>query len=384
MSSLSFREGVRNRNRDAFIRQLHEEAPLYKDESGFWVVSRFADVREVLLDHARFSSAAMGGGTFSLPLLTDDPPRHSSLRGLVSKAFTPGRIEAMRPEIEALAKDLVARIEPDREVDIVAELTTPLPVTVIARMLGIPESDRERFKRWSDAITGLMGGPLGPERAQNMIELRDYFLGALEARRRAPGNDLVSALARAEEAGVQLSADEVVGFSILLLVAGNETTTNLLGSLLHRLADEPERWAELRREPALLSPAIEEALRMHSPAQIIMRRARQSTELSGQAIAEGEMLMVYLGAANRDPARWNAPESFDLRRELEPHIAFGFGVHTCIGAPLARLEAKTAMSALLERFDRVEPGQERPRRLPSGVLFGFRSLPLVFHRLAGN
>ncbi len=378
MSSLRFQEGVRNRNRDAFIPRLHQEAPLYKDEAGFWVVSRYADAREVLLDHARFSSRAMGADEFRLPLLTDDPPRHASLRGLVSKAFTPGRIEAMRPEIEALAAELVARIEPGSEVDIVAALTSPLPVTVIARMLGIPEADRERFKRWSDAITGLMGGPLSPERAHSMRELREFFLGELARRKQAPGSDLMSALARADDAGVQLSDDEIVGFAILLLVAGNETTTNLLGSLLHRLANEPESFAQLKQQPALLAPAIEEALRLHSPAQMIMRRARQDTEVSGRAIAEGDMLIVYLAAANRDPARWQQPELYDPARQRDPHIAFGFGVHTCIGAPLARLEARAAMSAVLARFEGVGLGQERARRLPSGVLAGFRSLPLVF------
>jgi cytochrome P450 len=378
MQAPLFREGVRNRNREAFIAQLHDAAPLYRDADGFWVVSRFEDARAVLLDHARFSSRAMGDGGLRLPLLSDDPPRHASLRGLLSKAFTPARIAQMRPEITVLANDLVAAIEPGREVDIVAALTMPLPVTVIARMMGIPESDGERFKRWSSAITGLMGGPLSPERAQALVELRDYFLGVLTDRRAAPGNDLVSALVRAEEAGVQLSDEEIVGFSVLLLVAGNETTTNLLGSLLHRLAIDPSLYRALRENPELLTRAIEEALRLDSPAQIIMRRATEDTTLAGQNIAESDMVLVYLGAANRDPARWDAPALFDTAVARERHMAFGFGVHTCIGAPLARLEAEVAMSALLARFQQVDRGQERVRRLPSGVLFGLRSLPLVF------
>jgi cytochrome P450 len=379
MAAPVFREGVRNRNREAFIVELHREAPLYRDEDGFWVVSRYEDAREVLLDHARFSSRAMGGGgEFRLPLISDDPPRHSSLRGLLAKAFSPARIAQMRPEITALAGELVARIEPGQEVDIVAALTIPLPVTVIARMLGVPEADGDRFKHWSDAITGLMGGgPVSPERAQALIELRTYFLRVLAQRRAAPGDDLVSALARAEESGVQLSDDEIVGFAILLLIAGNETTTNLLGSLLHRLAGTPERWYALRSDPALVTFAIEEALRLDSPAQIIMRRASVDTELAGQAIAQGDMLMVYLGAVNRDPTRWHAPELFEWI-ERERHIAFGFGVHTCIGAPLARLEAEVALAALLARFAHVSPGSGRVRRYPSGVLFGFRSVPLIF------
>jgi cytochrome P450 len=254
----------------------------------------------------------------------------------------------------------------------------PLPVTVIARMMGIPESDRDRFKRWSNAITGLMGGPLSPERATALVELREFFLRVLADRRAAPGGDLVSALARAEESGVQLSDDEIVGFSVLLLIAGNETTTNLLGSLLHRLANEPEHWAALRDDPALVTRAIEEALRLDSPAQLVMRRVREDTTLAGLALAKGDTVFVYLGAANRDPARFHQPELFDPVSEHERHMAFGFGVHTCIGAPLARLEAEVAMNALLTRFEQVKLGQERARRLPSGVLFGFRSLSLVF------
>jgi len=381
MQAPVFREGVRNRNREAFIAQLQREAPLYRDEAGFWVVSRLQDAREVLRDHGRFSSDAMGSGRadargFGLPLLTDDPPRHTSLRGLVSKAFSAGRIAQMRPAITALAQALVAGIEPGREVDIVRELAVPLQVTVIARMMGIPEADRERFKRWSDAVTGLMLG-LTPERAQAVAELREYFLGVWAQRRAAPADDLISALTGAHEEGVWLSDEEIVGFSILLLVAGNETTTNLLGSLLHRMAAEPAHWHALRANPGWVPRAIEQGLRLDAPAQFVMRRACEDTTLSGHAIAKGEMVLVYLGAVNRDPGRWAQPELFGLAQVQPRHIAFGFGVHTCIGAPLARLEAEVALRALLRRFEHIELGQGRVRRLPSGVLFGYRELPVV-------
>jgi cytochrome P450 len=317
----------------------------------------------------------MGPG---FPLLSDDPPRHSTLRGLVSKAFSPARMEAMKPEIEAIARSLASRIEVGQEVDIVSALTTPLPVTVIARMLGIAEADNARFKRWSDAITGLMDNPMAGERMQTLGELRSYFLEALAARRRTPGEDLISALANADEAGVSLSDEEVVGFSTLLLIAGNETTTNLLGNLLNRLATDPGAFVRLKADPGLVSAAIEEALRVDSPAQFIMRSAREDTDVGNQAVAKGEMLIVYLAAANRDPAKWTDPVSFDLARERDRHIAFGHGVHNCIGAPLARLEAHAAITALLERFGGVSYGAVRGRRLPSGLLYGFRSLPLVF------
>ena len=372
----SFREGVRNSKKDEFMARLHQEAPIYKDEIGFWVVSRAEDVRQVLLDHKRFSSRNMGGAGF--PLLSDDPPRHSTLRSLVSRAFSPGRIEAMRPDIEGIAATLVARIEAEREVDIVAALTTPLPVTVIAAMLGVPDTDHANFKRWSNAIVGLMDDPLGGERLAALQELRSYFLAVLAERRKAPGSDLISALARAEDAGVALSDDEVVGFATLLLVAGNETTTNLLGNLLQRLALAGADWTRLRSDPKLREAAIEEALRVDSPAQFVFRALREDAEVAGTSLRKGENVVVYLAAANRDPGFWQHPALFELARERERHLAFGHGVHTCIGAPLARLEAHAAMDALLARFSGVRPGAERARRLPSGLLYGFRSLPLVF------
>lgn len=374
MGGIDFRRDSVTGDKDAFLARLHAEAPLYRDDGGFWVASRFEDVRAILLDHANFSSSAMGG---MFPLLSDDPPRHSTLRGLVSKAFTPARIEAMRPEVEALARDLAAEIPKGEEIDIVAAFTTPLPVTVIARMLGIPESDHRKFKRWSDAITGLMDDPMGGDRIKTMMELGAYFSEILKERRKAPGADLISALARADDAGVSLSDREVVSFICLLLIAGNETTTNLLGSLLNRLAPQAEEWERLRANPALVEGAIEEALRMESPAQFVMRSARADVEIGAAKIKKDEFVIVYLAAANRDPAKWSDPALFDIARERERHLAFGHGVHHCIGAPLARLEAQAAMEGLLARFESIAPGSRPGQRLPSGLLYGFRTLPLI-------
>ena len=377
---LSLREGIRALGKDGFIAQLHQEAPLYKDAAGFWVASRFEDVRAILLDHASFSSKAMAGGAMGIgfPLLTDDPPRHSVLRGLLAKAFTPAAMDQMRPAIDRLAADLAAAIPAGEEVEIVEAMTAPLPVAVIAGMMGVPADKARDFKRWSNSILGIQENPFDPARFAAIAELRSYFSALAAERRAAPGDDLVSALTRVVETSETLSDEQVVGFCILLMIAGNETTTNLLGNLLSRLARAPEGWAALRADPGLIEGAIEESLRIDSPAQMVTRVATADVAVGQVTIKAGEMVMVYLASANRDPAKWNDPANFDLARERERHIAFGHGVHTCIGAPLARMEARAAMQALVARFGSIARGEGKAQRVGGGLLFGFRSLPVVF------
>jgi cytochrome P450 len=381
---IDLREGLTSLGRDVFIEKLHREAPLERDVNGFWIASRFEDARAILLDHKRFSSSAMGGGgggagpAIPFPLLTDDPPRHTALRSLLAKAFTPAAMEAMRPDVERLAEGLADAIPKGEEVDIVERMTTPLPVAVISRMMGVPNERAMDFKRWSNAILGIQDGPIAAERIRLLMELRAYFAELAAERRAAPGEDLVSALTKASEASETLSDDQVVGFCILLMVAGNETTTNLLGNLLNRLARAPADWDALRADPGLIEPAIEESLRVDSPAQMVIRRATEDAEVGGRTIKAGDRVMVYLASANRDPCRWEAAAIFDVERERDRHVAFGHGVHTCIGAPLARMEAKAAIAALVARFASIAPGSERGHRLPGGLLYGFRSLPVVF------
>jgi cytochrome P450 len=382
---INLREGLMASGKDDFIAQLHEERPLVRDVNGFWVASRFEDVRAILLDYGRFSSSAMAGGGgqatamgIGFPLLTDDPPRHSVLRGLLAKAFTPAAMAAMRPAIEQLASDLAGAIPEGREIDIVEAMTTPLPVAVIAGMMGVPNERAMDFKRWSNAIMGIQDNPFEGERIRMLMELRAYFSQLSAERRARPGDDLVSALTRVGDATETLTDDQVVGFCILLMIAGNETTTNLLGNLLNRLAEAPDDWAAMRGDPGLIEAAIEESLRVDSPAQMIIRRATEDVVLGGETIKAGDRVLVYLASANRDPSRWADPANFELARERDRHVAFGHGVHTCIGAPLARMEAKAAMTALVGRFGCIARGAGRGQRLPGGLLFGFRSLPVVF------
>jgi cytochrome P450 len=381
---VSLREGIMKSGKDDFIAQLHGELPLYKDTAGFWVASRFEDVRAILLDYERFSSSAMGGGgggimvSGGIPLLTDDPPRHSVLRGLLAKAFTPAAMEGMQPAIDRMADDLAAAIPAGKEIDIVEMMTAPLPVAVIAGMMGVPRERAVDFKRWSNAIMGIQDNPFEGERIQRLMQLRAYFSGLAAERRASPGDDLISALTKVHETTETLTDDQVVGFCILLMIAGNETTTNLLGNLLNRLATDAHGWSAMRADPSLIETAIEESLRVDSPAQMVMRRSKEAVEIGSQTIPAGDTVMVYLAAANRDPAKWAAAANFELARERERHVAFGHGVHTCIGAPLARMEARAAMNALVARFASLAPGSGPGKRLPTGLLFGFRSLPMIF------
>jgi cytochrome P450 len=376
------RDGIVKLGKDAFLARLHEEAPLARDAGGTWIASRFEDVRAILLDHANFSSSAMGGGAMGgagFPLLTDDPPRHSVLRSLLAKAFTPAAMEAMRPDIERLARELTAALPAGEEIDIVEQLTTPLPVAVIAGMMGVPPDRAADFKRWSNAVVGIQEGAFDASRIPSLMQLRGYFAELAVERRANPGEDLVSALTKVRDTTETLSDDQVVAFCILLMIAGNETTTNLLGNLLNRLADKPQAWAQLRADPSLIEGAIEESLRIDSPAQMVVRRATADVTVSGQPIRKGDLLMVYIAAANRDPSKWSEAAAFAVDRERERHVAFGHGVHTCIGAPLARMEARAVMDALVARFDHIERGAETGSRISGGILFGFRALPLILH-----
>ncbi len=364
--------------RDPYPRyaQWRERHPIWRDgDSGRWVLSRHEDVLDVLKDHRRFSSAAMGAAV-PLPTLTDDPPRHTQLRSIVNKAFTTAMLKSIEPDIAGIANDLVEALPVGRDIDVVDRLTTPLPVTVISRMMGIPEARKADFKRWSDALTGTLAGASPAARQAELMEMAQFFRDLIPQRKAHPSSDLFSAVANAEVDGVGLSEQEIIGFNILLLIAGNETTTNLLGNLLNVLADRPDLWERLRREPELIDAAIEEALRFDSPVQFLMREAKEDVELHGQRIAAGESVIVVMGSANRDTAVFDTPDEFLLDRVRGRHLSFGYGIHFCIGAPLARIEARFAMRALLERAPHIERGNGHEQRVGSHLLRGFEALSL--------
>lgn len=360
-------------------RWLRENDPVYFDPAtGDWHLTRYEDVYDALRNHAVFSSSAMGGaGGVGFPLISDDPPRHTRLRSLVNRAFTSSVIKRLEPFIEATCNDLIERF-PKGPLDVVHGLTVPFPVIVISRMMGIPEKDRERFKLWSDALTGLLDGATRAGQAEVIMEMFPYFAREIEKRRSEPMDDLIAAVANAKgEEDEQLSDQEIIGFCLLLLVAGNETTTNLVGNMINVLLDQPALWERLRSDRSLTETAVEETLRYDSPVQFIYRRLMCDVALHGKALKSGQRVIVGFASANRDPENFDRPDEFSLDRELKRHLAFGHGIHFCLGAPLARVEGRIALDALLDRFSAATRAGQGVR-LPSHLLRGFSKLPVTF------
>jgi len=365
---------------DPYPRFAHWQAelPIWRaEDTGNWILTRHQDVRSVLKNSAEYSSRAMGEQGTPLPLLTDDAPKHTQLRKLVDRAFTVRMLKLMEQWVADLAAQMVAALPERCAVDIVQKLTIPLPVAVISRMMGIPVDRAEDFKRWSDALTGTLAGGSAADIQSDIAEMAGYFQSLIPERRENPGDDLVSAVVNAEIDGQRLTDQEIVGFNILLLIAGNETTTNLLGNLLNVVVEQPEIWTRLVAHPELIDAAVEETLRFDAPVQFLMRKATRPMSYYGQDVAVGDNVTVVMAAANRDPSAYENPDEFSLDRVKNHHHTFGFGVHFCIGAPLARMEARLVMRELLGRFSSIRrpdqpPGQDE--RVGSALLRGFHHL----------
>jgi cytochrome P450 len=330
------------------------------------MVTRFADVTAVLRDHAHFSSVRPrdpseppNEGPFAgaRTMLFSDPPMHTRLRRLVSRDFTPRRIREMEPRIREIAKQLIDAASRKGELEVMSGIANALPVMVIAEMLGVPPDHYEQFKHWSDTVVSgdntLPGTPLPDEFHAATKALRDYFAEEIERRRKQPGTDLVSALVAAHDDTEAMTADELLAFVLLLLLAGNETTTNLIGNGMLALGRSPAQMDLLRQHPELMPRAIEEILRYDGPVQSTIRFTMGNVNLGGTELPANLGCFIIVAAANRDPAQFSDPDRFDITREPRDHVALGEGIHFCIGAPLARMEGAIAIGAMLERFPRL-------------------------------
>jgi cytochrome P450 len=368
---------------------LRREHPAYRFEAGderWWAISRHADVTAALRDHATFSSAQGIGSErdSSCMMITTDPPDHTVLRSLVNKAFTPRRIAGLEPRIRQISEGLIDTAIARGDFDLVRDFAVPLPVTVIAELLGVEPERREDFKRWSDAFVGTGYDGMDREAAQVhydrlMAEFSAYFGAMVEARRGERRDDLISALVAAQEDRSVLSTEDILMCCLLLLVAGNETTTNLIANATLALTRHPEQLVPIERDPTLIPAMIEEALRYDSPVQGLFRTTTRVVTVAGTTIPADEKVLVLYASANRDETVYADADRFDIARPPVNHIAFGYGIHFCLGAPLARLEGRVAFETLLGRMRDLRPDPARPPvRTNNTIIRGLDRFPLLF------
>ena len=383
-------------------RQLREADPVFWDEEqgGCWVLTGYADVMAGLRDQ-RFSAQSMNIGTDWIPaelkerleppitaltrqILFLDPPDHTRLRGLVAKAFTPRMVEKLRPRIQQLVDELLAPAQEKGQIEVISEFAYPLPAIVIAEMLGVPPEDRERFTEWTHDFGTLLDGGTGGDFEQmvqallGVNDFMEYFRELIRQQRQTPRDNLLQAMQEAEEQGGVLSEEELLGNCVLLLAAGHGTTTHLIGNGLLALLRSPEQMEMLRAEPALLPTAVAELLRYDSPVQLTSRVATANLRIRDKEIAAGQEVLFCLGAANHDPAQFAQPDMLDLRRQENRHLAFGHGIHFCLGAPLARVEAEIAFGTFLRRFASPRLATDTIEHFPSQVFRGLNTLPVTF------
>ncbi|WDF51856.1 cytochrome P450 [Paenibacillus sp. KACC 21273] len=364
--------------------EMREQTPVRYDENRkCWDVFRYEDVQYVLKNPKLFSSQRNRANE---SMLTTDPPKHKQLRDLVNQAFTPRAIEALAPRIQEIADDLLSSHLAKGQIRMVHDLATPLPVIVIAELIGVPTSDRDKFKEWSDVqVKGARDDSdeafqeLMAEKAKNHEELSNYFTAIMEQRRVQPEDDLISLLLAAEIDGQKLTDKEIVGFCILLLAAGNETTTNLITNGVRILAEQPQLQEQLREHPEMIQTAVEETLRYYPPIVAIGRVAKETVELGGQTIQAGDQVISWVGSANRDEQKFADADTFVPNRKPNQHMGFGFGIHFCLGAPLARLEGRVVLQTLLNHMEHIQLVPDTTLQpIQSAFVFGVKEYPITF------
>jgi cytochrome P450 len=364
-------------------RRLRDEAPAYhNDEHGFWALSRYDDVRAALLDHQTYSSAQgftlEDIGEFALPMLLGmDPPDHTRLRATVNRALTPRRVAALEAPVRALARELLGGIAVRGGGDLIADFAAVLPMAVIARMLGVPPADQPALRELSDRMVHREDGYRGVPEAgkQAAAEIYAYFEGLVASRAADDTEDLLSLLRAAEQRG-ELSHVEIIGFCFLLIIAGNETTTKLIGNTTDQLDRHPDQRRRLLDEPGLVPNAIEEVFRFDSPTHMMARTLTRDVALHGRTMRAGEKVALILASANRDERRWQRAAEFDVTRDTSEHVGLGVGVHHCLGAALARLEGRIALEEMLAVVPGFAIDRAGLRRMHSGNVRGYSRLPI--------
>ncbi len=380
--------------------RLRAEDPVHQAEFGALVFSRYDDCLSLLRDprsssdgrnSTAYKEAIERGVVDSEMLIVEepsflfrDPPDHTRLRGLVNKAFTPRVVERLRPRIQARVDELLDAVAEQGSLEVIEDLAYPLPVAVICELLGVPVEDHVTFRDWSRQAARSLDpeealSPQEQEQRRNVIEsFRNYFRELIAKRRKNPQDDLISALIAAEDEGNKLSEQELLSTCILLLIAGHETTVNLIGNGTLALLRHPDQLAKLRDDPSLAQSAVEEVLRYDAPVQFTGRIAREEMEVGGATLQKGQQSVILLASANRDAAQFPDPDRFDITREGNQQIAFSFGIHFCLGAPLARVEGQIALSTLARRFNNLALQTEAPEYKENIVLRGLAALPVSF------
>lgn len=376
-----------------YERMRRKEPIRYDENREIWGVFSYEDTKAVLRNDSAFSSDPQNTPRFDVPeedqspimdtILFTDPPDHRRLRSVVEEFFRPNAVADLAPRIEEITSDLLDDTLEGGEMEIVEELAYPMPVVVIAELLGVPSSDRGQFKEWSDVLvarpeaeTEAALREFQARQEQVLGELAEYFSEMIEACQNDPRGDLITAILEAETEGRKLTEREILGFCMLLLVAGNITTTNLITNAMRCFAERPETMAELRQGDLTFKTTIEEVLRYRSPIQALFRVVTTDTRLGDHEISEGEGVVTWIGAANRDGEQFSDPREFVPDRQSNQHIAFGYGSHFCLGAPLARLESKIALRELLSRTDEIEIHTENLSPVRSSFIYGVESLPI--------
>ncbi|GCE21723.1 cytochrome P450 [Dictyobacter kobayashii] len=370
---------------------MRSSQPVYYDEqSHIWHVFGYEDVKQALTDPTHFSSEDVPGfseDTFLQgTVVAKDPPAHRKLRNLVNQAFTPRAVNHLSDRVTQIAQELLDEVLPTGKMDVAKDIAFPFPAKVIAELLGVPAEDWDIFRRWAGGEDGNTR-PESPEQAMQMRHTMEqqmyaYFARLLEERRRSPREDLISSLSVAEIDGERLSENELVSFCILLLAAGQETTKNLIANAMYCFTEYPELQERLRQDPALMSTTIEEVLRFLPPVWFTFRRTASDVELGGKTIPANSIVLVWNASANRDPEQFPEPDRFDMQREPNRHFTFGHGIHFCIGAPLARLEARILLPMMLEQLKDIKRVPDVPIKVNAGIVYVIQSLPITFQAKA--